>query len=113
MIDEIRNYHYDPAKFADYKAWALSEAVPFLKANLDIIGFWMESGDPSEIGGSDPMDLPHGSANVTWIIRWKDMQDRAEGHIRVFQGEGWQDIWSRHPDANGYLQMEAKFAEAI
>ena len=31
----------------------------------------------------------------------------------VFEGEGWQDIWSRHPDANGYLQMEARFAEGV
>ena len=113
MIDEIRNYHYDPEKFAAYREWALSEAVPYLKANLNVVGFWLDSGEPAEIDGTSPMDLPLGSANVTWIIRWKDMRDRAEGHARVFQGEGWQDIFSRHPDANGYLQLEARFAEAV
>ena len=113
MIDEIRNYHYDPDQFAAYKKWALSEAVPFLKANLNIVGFWLDSGEPSEVSGRSAMDLPLGSANVTWIIRWRDMQARNRGHARVFQSKGWQDIWSRHPDANGYLQMEAKFAEAV
>ena len=113
MIYEIRNYHYNPEKFAIYREWALSEAVPFLKENLDVVGFWLDSGDPPEIGGESPMDLPLGSANVTWIIRWKDMEDRAKGHARVFQSKGWQDIWSRHPDSDGYLQMEAKFAEAV
>ncbi len=113
MIDEIRNYHYDPEKFAAYKEWALSEAIPFLKANLNVVGFWLDSGEPSEISGGKPMDLPLGSANVTWIIRWKDMQERAKGHAQVFQSKGWQDIWSRHPDPNGYLQMEAKFADAV
>ena len=110
---EIRSYHYDPAKFAAYKTWAIEEAVPFLKANLNIVGFWLDNGTPPEIGGSNPADMPLGSANITWIIAWDSMEDRAEGHKRVFQGEGWQDIWSRHPDANGYLQMEARFAESV
>ena len=113
MIDEIRLYHYDPKKFQAYKQWALAEAVPFLKANLNIVGFWLDAGEESEISGSNPADQPLGSANVTWIIRWESMQDRKDGHVRVFQSDGWQDIWSRHPDANGYLQMEAKFAEAV
>ena len=46
---EIRSYHYDPAKFEAYKVWAVEEAVPFLKANLDIIGFWMDNGTPPEV----------------------------------------------------------------
>lgn len=110
---EIRSYHYDPAKFEAYKVWAVEEAVPFLKANLDIIGFWMDNGTPPEVSGASPMDLPLGSANITWIIGWDSIQARAEGHQRVFQSEGWQDIWSRHPDANGYLQMEARFADPV
>ena len=113
MIDEIRSYHYDPEKFTAYKEWALTEAVPFLKANMDIVGFWLDAGEPPEIAGRSPTAMPLGSANVTWVIRWKDMQDRTEGHARVFGGEGWQEIWSHHPDADGYLQTEAKFAEAV
>ena len=110
---EIRSYHYDPEKFEAYKQWAVDEAVPFLKENLNIIGFWLDNGMAPELSGSSPMDMPLGSANITWIIGWKDAEDRAEGHRRVFQGEGWQAIWSRHPDANGYLQMEARFAEPV
>ena len=113
MLYEIRNYHYDPDKFDVYRQWAIAEAVPFLKENLDIVGFWVDSGDAPEVSGKSPMDLPLGSANITWIIRWDDMNARKEGHKRVFEGEGWQAIWSRHPDADGYLQMEAKFAEAL
>ena len=108
---EIRSYHYDPAKFAAYKKWAVEEAVPFLKANLNIIGFWMDNGTAPEVSGSSPMEMPLGSANITLIIGWDNMEDRNEGHKRVFQGDGWQAIWARHPDANGYLQMEARFAE--
>jgi len=110
---EIRNYHYDPAKFAPYKKWAVEEAVPYLKANFDVVGFWIGNGDEPEYKGQDPMDLKHGAANVTWIIRWDSREAREAGHVRVFQGDGWKDIWSRHPDANGYLQIEARFAEEI
>ena len=110
---EIRNYHYDPKQFDAYKKWAIEEAVPFLKANLDIVGFYLDNGAEPELNGSDPVPHKHGAANITWIIRWDSAEARAEGHKSVFGSDGWQDIWSRHPDANGYLQMEAKFAEAV
>ena len=113
MLYEIRNYHYDPAQFAEYRKWAIEEAVPFLKANLDVVEFWVDSGDKPEISGGARMELPLGSANVTWVIRWHDMEDRKAGHARVFKGEGWKKVWSHHPDPGGYLQMEAKFAEAL
>ena len=112
-MDEIRSYHYDPKKFDAYKKWALEEAVPFLKANLNIVGFWLDSGIPAEVSGRTPMDMPLGSANVTWVIRWDSKEARDRGHKEVFGGKGWQEIWSHHPDADGYLQMEARFAEPV
>ncbi|MEH6556924.1 MAG: hypothetical protein V7708_03955 [Oceanicoccus sp.] len=110
---EIRSYHYDPEKFDVYKKWAVDEAVPFLKANLNIVGFWLDSGKTIELSGSDPAPHKHGVANVTWIINWESEEDRERGFNEVLGGEAWQDIWSRHPDADGYLQMEARFAEEI
>ena len=110
---EIRCYHYEPAKFDDYKKWAVDEAAPFLKANLNVVGFWLDNGNAIELTGSDPAPQKHGAANVTWIINWDSEEHRAKGFKEVFEGEGWQDIWSRHPDADGYLQMEARFAEEV
>ena len=107
---EIRNYHYDPSKFEAYKAWAINEAIPFLRANLDIVGFWMDNVETPEVRGADPMNLKLGSANVTWIIRWDSMEARNQFQQEVFDGEDWQEIWANHPDPNGYQQMEARFA---
>ena len=112
-MDEIRSYHYDPDKFEAYKQWALDEAVPYLKANLDLIGFWIDNSIPAEVTGQRPSAMELGSANITWIIRWNDKAARDEGHKTVFGSDGWKDIWSRHPDPNGYLQMEARFAEQV
>lgn len=69
----------------------------------------MDNVAPSEISGSDPMNLNLGSANVTWIIRWDSMEARNRLRKQVFDTEEWQEIWVNHPDPNGYLQIEVRF----
>ena len=113
MLYEIRDYHYRRDIFDAYKAWAEEHAVPVLRKHMDVLGFWIDGGIEPDITGTDPIDSPIGSANVTWIIRWASMDARNQGHKDVFGGAGWQDIWAKHPDANGYLQMEARFADEM
>ena len=110
---EIRNYHYDPTKFDAYRQWAEDEAVPFLKANLDIIGFWIDNGLAAEYRGTDPMELKHGAANITWIIRWESKAQRDERFPEVIASDEWQAVWAKHPDPNGYQQMLGRFLEAM
>ena len=69
-IVEIRDYTIEEKWFAKYKEWANEFAAPWLKNNLDVIDFWMDSGIPSEVTGSSPQVSPNGQANVCWIIRW-------------------------------------------
>jgi hypothetical protein len=113
MIFEIRSYHYDPDQFEAYCQWVREEAAPFLKTNMDVVGVWIDSGETPEIWGSDPAPLKYGTANLTWIIRWKSMDHRSQGHKEVFDSEEWQTIWSHHPDSNGYLHCEVTFATEI
>ena len=68
-VYEIRNYHYDPAQLDAYKQWAIDDAIPFFRAHMDVIGFWIGNDHPPKVSGTKPMDLALGSANVTWIIR--------------------------------------------
>ncbi len=112
MIYEIRDYHYRPELFDAYKAWA-EEAVPVLRSKMDVLGFWIDSGIAPEITGTDPIDSPIGSANVTWIIRWESKEARDEAFRAAIESEEWQAVWKRHPDPNGYLQMSARFMEAM
>ena len=70
-IVEIRDYTIEAASFDADKQWAEELAAPWLKANLDVIDFWMDCGIDAEVGGSDPYVSPNGQPNVTWkTIRW-------------------------------------------
>src|SRR6266511_5190754 len=112
MLFEIRNYHFDPDLFKAYKAWATAEAIPYLSQKLDVVGFWFKTNDPPEIGG-EPQDKL-GSANVTWIIRWRDLIHRNDVLPRLLSGPEWQDIRSRVPGGRAsYFRTEAKFAESL
>ena len=112
MIFEIRNYHFDPARFDAYKEWGEREAVPFLSRELDLVGFWVSAGDDPEIIGRAHDEL--GTANVTWIIRWRDREQRNEVLPRLFATPEWEDIFSRVPGGlASYLRIESRFADAI
>lgn len=105
---EIRDYHYRPERMAEYRAWA-QDAVPVLADLLDLVGFWIDSGHEPEIMGSEPMNLPLGSANVTWMIRWADMAEREAGWEALWDDVRWQREWERHPGFDDYLHMSVRF----
>lgn len=113
MLYEIRNYHFDPERFDAYKRWAAEEALPFLKRELDLVGFWVNNEEPADVIG-EPMDAM-GSANITWIIRWSDKATRDATMERVFGGdEEWAGIFARVPGGfASYKRMESKFTEAL
>ncbi len=112
MIYEIRDYHYRPEIFDAYKAWA-EEAVPVLRSKMDVLGFWIDNGTPPEITGTNPFESPIGSANIPWIIRWDSKEAREEGFKAAIESDEWQEVWRRHPDPNGYLQMSARFMDSM
>lgn len=112
MIYEIRNYYYEPSRLQAYKAWARDKAMPCLKRNLDVIGFWVNTDVPPEITGR-PMDAL-GSANVTWIIGWNDLSKRRATLDALFATPEWLAIFEHVPGGMAsYLRIECKFAESL
>ncbi|MEN8040289.1 MAG: hypothetical protein ABFR95_02195 [Actinomycetota bacterium] len=109
-IVEIRDYHYRRDRFDEYRAWA-AKAAPVLSDRLDIIGFWVDTGIPPRIMGSEPMDLPHGSANVTWMIQWDSMEHRETEWEALWEHTPWTDVWEQHPGFDGYLHMSVRFLQ--
>ncbi|MDH4366234.1 MAG: NIPSNAP family protein [Acidimicrobiia bacterium] len=111
MIYEIRNYHYEPSLMAEYKAWARDHALPHIRAELDLVGFWVNSDEPPQVTGAPLDDL--GSATVTWIIRWPDFDTRNNVMDKVFATEAWAEISKHNPGLQHYHRIEVKFAEEL
>ena len=111
-IVEIRDYTIEPEWFEAYKEWANKLAAPWLKANLDIIDFWMDDGMEPEVGGSAPVVSPNGQANVCWIIRWPSKAAREEQFRSIMASQEWADVWAKHPNEKAYLHMNARFMKA-
>lgn len=109
-IYEFRDYHY-AGDMDDYRRW-WEEALPIFQQRFDVLGLWFDSGEPARIGGSSPMDLEHGSANVTWILRWPSVADRDRLWDDLWSDEHWLDCWSRHPGPDDYLQLSSRFLVA-
>jgi hypothetical protein len=112
VIHEIRRYHIVPERFADYCLWARNHAVPYLRRHVDLVGFWLDNGMPSEVRGA-PMDSL-GSANVTWIIAWRDVEQRTSALEPLFSTPEWQAIFAKLPGGlDNYVRMESTFAESV
>ena len=112
-IVEIRDYTIEADWIDAYKDWADNIAAPWLKNNLDVIDFWVDTGIETEVGGSSPVVSPNGHPNVCWIIKWSSKEDRDLGFAALKSNEEWQEIWSKHPNENLYLHKNARFMKAI
>jgi hypothetical protein len=112
VIYEIRNYHFDPRRVAEYRTWAKTRAIPHLKQHLNVVGFWASIEVPSEVLGG-PAD-PLGSANITWIIAWDDITTRETTLNRIFSSPEWGAIFAHVPGGlASYLRRESKFTESL
>jgi hypothetical protein len=112
MMYEIRNYHFKPELLGEYKTWARTKAIPHLSKQLDVLGFWANGDDAPEVNGAPQDKL--GSANITWIIRWRDLAQRNEVLPRVLGSPEWEAIFADVPGGRaGYLRIENKFAESL
>ena len=114
MLYEIRNYHYDPEYWEEYKKWAIEIAGPFFRSRWDIVGSWLIKDIPAQYGGSLPKNESIAPANITWIIRWKDMEHRDKAWADIAKTKEWEELFSTVPGGTkSYLRTEAKFTEAI
>ncbi|MGI9596925.1 MAG: hypothetical protein ACR2QK_12240 [Acidimicrobiales bacterium] len=112
-IVEIRDYTIESEWFPAYREWAINDAVPWLKANLDLVDFWIDDGLESEVSGSAPVVSPNGQPNVCWVIRWPSREARDEGFQAFVDDPGWREVWAKHPRPGAYLQTNARFMRAV
>ena len=111
-IVEVRDYTIEQEHYVAYRTWAIDLAAPWLKANLDVIDFWLDDGIPAEVAGSAPEVSSNGQPNVCWIIRWPDKATRDNEWAALGDNSSWSEIWAKHPCPDAYLQMNARFMKA-
>ncbi|WP_419942891.1 hypothetical protein [Candidatus Palauibacter sp.] len=111
-IYEVRNYHFDRARFDEYAEVARGEYLRYLREHLDIVGFWIDSGIPAEVRGAEQDEL--GSANITWVIRWASKAERDEKLPQVLGTPEWGEIFAEVPGGGAsYLRIESRFMESL
>jgi len=108
---EIRNYYFESSKLDEYREWASALAVPYIRERVDLVGFWIVDDEPPQIEGTPTDEL--GTATVTWIIKWDDMDARTAGMKNVFASDEWSIIGAKNPGREYYHRIEVKFAEAV
>ena len=114
MLYEIRNYHFDPALFDEYKVWSREIAAPYFRSKMDIVGAWFKNDMPCIHGGSKIKDVNEEPANFTWVIRWKDREERDRTWEDAGQSDEWRQVFSKTPGGNkSFLRTEVKFAEEM
>ena len=111
-IVEIRDYTIEADWFEAYRDWADRLAAPWLRANLDLIDFWVDCGIEADVAGSAPRVSEHGQPNVCWIIRWPSKADRDEQFDNIMGSQAWREIWAAHPNPKAYLQTNVRFMRA-
>jgi hypothetical protein len=107
---EIRDYHYRKDRMDEYRAWA-KRAARYFGHRWELLGWWLDAGHESRLSGSDPMELAHGLANVTWMIRWDSLEQREAAWNELWNDEEWERLWDQHPGPEGYHQMAVRFLE--
>ena len=110
---EIRNYWIDPAHFDEWIKWFRMKAAPFFRAQWDIVGFGLSNDIPPSYGGSQP-ESKGTPANLTWIIRWDDKEQRDEGWKNLRVADEWTKVLAQRPGGSEWLlHIEAKFTNSI
>lgn len=108
---EVRDYHYDPDRMDDYREWA-GQAGPWLRGRWDVSGYWVECGQEGQLFGADPQPSAHGPANVTWIIRWRDREERDTAWEALWQDDEWNDLGIVTPDSRGTGNSRSAFSRS-
>lgn len=108
-IVEIRDYTIDPEWFPAVREWAQRHGAPWLKANLDVIDFWVDDGIEPEVTGSSPVVSPNGQPNMCWIIRWPSKAARDAEMGATAKHPELQEVWAKHPNPDAYLHVNVRF----
>ncbi|MFK7844702.1 MAG: hypothetical protein AB8G77_05325 [Rhodothermales bacterium] len=111
-VFELRSYHIDPVQLDNYKEWISTHGLPYIRKNVDVVGFWVEGDIDSDVSGVAMDDF--GPANVTWVIKWASKAERDATMGTVFGTDEWKKVFAKFPGGpEAYLRTEVRFFDGI
>ena len=75
-IYEIRDYTIEEEWFDAYVYWAENHFMPYGNERIEIIDFWVSTGEDALVEGTNPIVSPNGQPNVTWVAKYESREAR-------------------------------------
>merc|ERR1712176_626825 len=103
FLYEVRNYFFEPSQFEVYTEWITRHAAPALKGLLpqfggEVLGIWISlpgvhaPPEYKESGEVMPKPTACTPTNVTWIIRWRNKEERDAGFQAALASERMVEV---------------------
>ena len=112
-VYEIRDYTIEEEWFEAYVYWAENHFMPYGNARIEIIDFWVSTGEDAIVEGTNPIVSPNGQPNVTWVARYKSREERDAFFANLDVDPEWEKVWAKHPNPDAYIHSNARFFSSV
>ena len=88
--------------------------MPYLASrNVNVVSASVGADIPEEVKGSAPSTPKNGFANISYVIQFKNMEERNSFWRNIGSDAAFRKIWGIHPNPYSYLQTTSRFFRAI
>ena len=112
-IYEIRDYTIEPEWFDEYVYWAENHFMPYGNDRIEIIDFWVSTGEEAIVEGTNPIVSPNGQPNITWVAKYNNREERDAFFANLDVDPDWEKVWSKHPNPDAYIHSNARFFGSV
>ena len=113
-INEIRDYTMEKDWFPQYVVWFEESFLPYLASrNVNVVSASVGTDIPEEVKGSAPSTPKNGFANISYVVQFKNMEERNSFWRNIGSDAAFRKIWGIHPNPYSYLQTTSRFFRAV
>jgi hypothetical protein len=88
--------------------------LPYLASrNVNVVSASVGADIPEEVKGSAPSAPKNGFANISYVVQFKNMEERNSFWRNIGSDAAFRKIWGIHPNPYSYLQTTSRFFRAV
>ena len=99
--------------FDEYVYWAENHFMPYGSERIEIIDFWVSTGEEAIVEGTNPIVSPNGQPNITWVAKYSNREERDAFFANLDVDPEWEKVWSKHPNPDAYIHSNARFFGSV